>query len=55
MQETERIQQFLGVKQQRLYSLTLKQSQGALPERIGNYYELKSKFKNSPWSNFFTD
>ncbi len=55
MQETERIQQFLGVKQQRLYSLTLKQNKGTLPERIANYYELKSKFENSPWSKFFTD
>lgn len=55
MQETKRIQQFLGVKLERLYSLTLKQNRGALPERISNYYELKEKFENSPWSKFFTD
>jgi len=55
IQETKQIQQFLGVKLQRLYSLTLKQNKGALSEKISNYYELKLKFENSPWSKFFTD
>ncbi|NET44527.1 sulfotransferase [Okeania sp. SIO2B3] len=55
LQETKRIQQFLGVKLQRLYSLTLKQNKGTLPEIISNYYELKEKFEGSPWSKFFTE
>ena len=55
MEETKPIQQFLGVKPQKLSSLTLKQNRGALPERISNYYELKEKFEDSPWSNFFNE
>ncbi|MGB3509298.1 MAG: sulfotransferase [Microcoleaceae cyanobacterium] len=55
IQETRRVQEFLGVKPQKLYSLTLKQNQGTLPERISNYYELKEKFEGSPWIKFFTD
>ncbi|NEQ73522.1 MAG: sulfotransferase [Okeania sp. SIO2C9] len=55
VQETRRMQDFLGVKPQKLYSLTLKQNQGTLSERISNYYELKEKFKDSPWIKFFTD
>lgn len=54
-EETKRIQQFLEVKPKKLYSLTLKQNRGALPEIISNYYELKEKFEDSPWSKFFTD
>ena len=53
--ETKRIQQFLGIKPKRLYSLTLKQNRGALSERISNYYDLKEKFEDSPWGRFFTD
>ncbi|MDY7003351.1 MAG: hypothetical protein SWX82_05120 [Cyanobacteriota bacterium] len=55
LQETKQIQQFLGVKLQRLYSLTLKQNKGTLPEIISNYYELKEKFEGSPCSKFFTE
>lgn len=55
MQETKRIQQFLGVKPERLYSSTIKQNKGTLPEIISNYYELKEQLEGSPWSRFFTD
>ncbi|MGB3693013.1 MAG: hypothetical protein WA865_09460 [Spirulinaceae cyanobacterium] len=54
-EETKGVQQFLEVKPQNLYSLTLKQNKGKLSERIANYYELKEKFQDSAWSRFFTD
>lgn len=51
--ETKRIQDFLNVDYQPLYIFTRKQSKKSLAEQIHNYEELKVKFSNTPWEEFF--
>lgn len=47
------IQQFLGVDYEFVTPATSKQSKLPLNESISNYYELKEKFKATPWAEFF--
>jgi hypothetical protein len=51
----QRIQEFLGVDCEAVVPLTYKQSNQPLSEAISNYFELKEKFVDSPWEDFFED
>ena len=53
VKETKKIQDFLNVDYQPLCVSTRKQSQTSLAEQIRNYEELKLKFANTPWEEFF--
>jgi LPS sulfotransferase NodH len=53
--QTNIIQDFLGLNYRPLKSYTLKQSSLSLSESITNYFELKEQFQNTPWSVFFED
>ena len=53
--ETKRIQNFLSVPYQKLYPSTYKQSQQPLSEIIINYSELKEKFQETPWIDYFEE
>lgn len=48
-----RIQEFLGVDCQVLKPLTHKQGKRTPAEEISNYFELKEKFKDTVWEEFF--
>ena len=54
-EESAKIQQFLGVDIESLQPKTTKQATLPISEAIDNYYELKEKFKNSPWERFFEE
>lgn len=47
------IQEFLGVNYEAVKPSTYKQSNQPLLEAITNYFELKGKFKGTPWEEFF--
>ena len=49
------IQEFLGVKYEVVRPSTYKQSRQPLSKSISNYFELKEKFKDTPWKEFFED
>lgn len=51
--ETKRIQEFLSVPYQKLYPSTYKQSKQIMSETIINYSELKEKFQETPWIDYF--
>jgi LPS sulfotransferase NodH len=53
--ELWRIQEFLGVECRDLTPETFRQSRRALAKSISNYYELKGRFKGSPWEGFFEE
>lgn len=54
-QECRRVQDFLGVKYQRLESPTVQQIVRTLPEVLINYAELKQHFDGTEWSFMFDD
>ena len=54
-QETDKIQEFIGVAQRPLTSHTKKQGIKPMRKIVANYDELKEKFYNSCWSNFFDE
>lgn len=47
--------EFLGVNHEPLKPATYKQSNQPLAEAIVNYFELKEKFRNTPWDAFFEE
>jgi Uncharacterized protein conserved in bacteria len=49
------IQEFLGVKYEILKPSTFRQANQPLSKSIRNYFELKEKFKGTPWEEFFED
>jgi len=53
--EMKRIQEFLGVDYEVVKPLTHKQSSQPLSRAISNYFELKERFKGTPWEEFFED
>lgn len=53
--ETNRIQKFLNLEIETLWSSLKKQNIRPLTETISNYWELKEKFKNTYWINFFEE
>lgn len=53
--EVRRIQEFLGVTSEIVKPSTYKQSKQPLSKVISNYFELKKKFKDTPWEEFFED
>lgn len=53
--EIKRIQKFLGVPYETVKPSTFKQSTEPLSESISNYFELKEKFKGTPWEKHFED
>lgn len=53
--EMERIQDFLGVPHETVRPSTYKQSNQRLSEIIANYFELKERFRSTPWQGFFED
>lgn len=53
--EMKRIQEFLGVNYEVVKPSTYKQSNQPLSETISNYFDLKRKFKDTPWEEFFED
>jgi hypothetical protein len=53
--EMRRIQEFLGVECRDLTPETFKQSRRPLSKSIANYFELKERFKGSPWEEFFEE
>jgi LPS sulfotransferase NodH len=53
--ELKRILAFLHVSFENLKPTTYKQSSQPLSEEISNYFELKERFKDSPWHEFFED
>lgn len=53
--EMKRIQEFLGVDYEVVRPSTYKQSNQPLSKAISNYFELKEKFKGTPWEEFFED
>ncbi|AFZ36144.1 sulfotransferase, putative [Stanieria cyanosphaera PCC 7437] len=50
---TNKIQVFLGLKTENLVTQSKKQATCSLLDVIDNYYQLKSQFTNTRWSNFF--
>lgn len=46
---------FLGLQYEALKSPLIKQNNRLLSETISNYWELKERFKNTPWIGFFED
>lgn len=53
LKEMERIQKFLNLETETLSSSLKKQNIRPLTETISNYWELKEKFKDTYWINFF--
>ena len=53
--QIKRVQSFLGLKPEPLYTSMKKQNKRSLSESIANYWELKEKFAGSQWAHFFTD
>lgn len=53
--EIKRIQEFLGVRYEIVKPTTYKQSNQPLSKSISNYFELKEKFKDTSWEEFFED
>jgi LPS sulfotransferase NodH len=53
--EMKYLQRFLGVEYELIRPLTYKQSAQTLSQAISNYFELKEKFKGSPWECFFEE
>ncbi|MBU1912577.1 MAG: sulfotransferase [Candidatus Omnitrophica bacterium] len=53
--ETNRIQKFLNLETETLRSSLKKLNIHPLTETISNYWELKEKFKNTYWVNFFEE
>jgi LPS sulfotransferase NodH len=51
--EMRRIQEFLGVNYEVVRPLTHKQFKRPISQTISNYSELKSKFQNTEWAEFF--
>jgi LPS sulfotransferase NodH len=52
---TKNIQEFLGLKIQNIYTITKKQSTKPPSEIVLNYVEIKRRFLNTPWSEFFIE
>jgi LPS sulfotransferase NodH len=53
--EMKKILDFLGTRYEELKPATTKQSRLTLSQAISNYNELKEKFKETPWFEFFDD
>ena len=53
--EMQRVQRFLGVEEQELTPLVVKQSRRPLSEAIENYDALRGAFRGTPWERFFED
>ncbi len=53
--EFARIQRFLGIDLESCKPTTRRQSGQPLSEAVSNYFELKERFKGSPWESFFED
>jgi hypothetical protein len=53
--EMARIQAFLGVDYQAVKPSTFKQSDQPLSKQIANYFELKKRFIDTPWAEFFEE
>lgn len=51
----QNIQRFLTVDEKDLRSITHKQSHKPLSKSIANYLELKEKFKDTEWADFFAE
>jgi LPS sulfotransferase NodH len=54
-QVMNQVQSFLGLKLRNLSPNTHKQAQDLLAEAITNYAELKTRFADSPWAEFFVE
>ncbi|MBE9080343.1 sulfotransferase [Romeria aff. gracilis LEGE 07310] len=50
----DNLQLFLGARPERLRTSLLRQSKQSLADSIENYWELKEKFSDTPWADFFT-
>ncbi|MDJ0510980.1 MAG: sulfotransferase, partial [Crocosphaera sp.] len=53
--EMKKIQDFLQLDQESVSTNLEKQNNLPLSQSISNYFELKAKFKNTPWIVFFED
>jgi hypothetical protein len=53
--EIKRVQAFLGLSEEHVIPKTQKQASQPLSEAIYNFAELKEKFLDTPWEEFFTD
>ncbi|MBE7443828.1 MAG: sulfotransferase domain-containing protein [Planctomycetia bacterium] len=53
--EIRRVQEFLGINYEVARPSTYQQSKQPLSKSISNYFELKEKFKRTPWEKFFED
>lgn len=53
--EMKRIQEFLGVNHEAVKPITYKRASQPLHKAISNYFELKERFKETPWEEFFDD
>jgi len=53
--EMKRIQDFLGIQYEPLKPSTFKQAVLSLSKAISNYFELKDRFRETPWIKFFED
>jgi LPS sulfotransferase NodH len=55
LNEIKRVQAFLNLPEENVIPKTQKQASLPLSEAIYNFPELKEKFLDSPWEEFFTD
>lgn len=53
--EMKRVQDFLGVERENLQPATYKQANQPLADAIANYFELKERFRPTPWAVFFEE
>lgn len=53
--EMDRLQTFLGVERELVRPQTHPQAQRPLSESIANYADLKARFQQTPWAEFFED
>lgn len=53
--QMERVQEFLGLKFEKLKSETYQQGDKPLSEAIANYHELKEQFRGTEWEVFFEE
>jgi LPS sulfotransferase NodH len=53
--ELQRIQKFLGVQEEELKSMTYRQNDQPISQTIANYCELKERFKDTSWAEFFEE
>ena len=55
IKETNKIQEFLEIKPIKLSTRLKKQNKIPLSKSIKNYWELKEKFKNRRWEEYFEE